>query len=163
MSDVKLVKINNAMFIANIAPMVQEFVKRIDLPNVSYEGMVYVLQTRAQYGGNASEVWIAHEDEGYLGWASWHVCEAPLVATVYMDYIYSKSNRRDVALLFAKQFMQFADERNAIWLTMDIVKSGKLLEHFKNMAKDLGLEMSINPWFPCLATKVDFYKEKLKE
>jgi hypothetical protein len=159
----KLEQINNAMFIANIAPMVQKFVERIEVPNVSYEAMVYLLQNRAQYGGNLSEVWIAYNDTEHLGWASWRVCDATLVSTVYLDYIYTKGNRKDISKAFAEQFTKFAEKNNAVWLTMDIVKSGKLLEHFKNIAKEIGFEIKVNPWFPCLATKVDFYKEKLKE
>ena len=163
MSEVKLTKINNPMFIANIGPMVQEFVKRIEVPNVSYEAMVYLLQNRVQFGGDAAEVWLAQNETDYLGWAAWRLCDAPLVSTVYMDYIYTKGNRKDVSTMFAKEFTKFAEKNNAIWLTMDVVKSGKLLEHFKNIAQEIGFEMKINPWFPCLATKVEYYKEKLKE
>lgn len=158
-----LTKITSAMYIANFAPMVQKFVERVGLPNISYESMVYLLQNRAQHGGDLFEVWLAYNETENLGWASWRVCDAPLVATVYLDYIYTKGNRKDVTKAFAEEFTKFAKKNNAVWFTMDVVKSGKLLEHFKGIAKEMGFEIKVNPWFPCLATKIDFYKEKLKE
>ena len=162
MSEVNLGKVGQPMFIANIAPMVQKFVERVDLPNLSYEGMVTLLQRRAQYGGDIAEVWVAQNATDYLGWASWRVCDLPLVGTVYLDYIYTRGNRRDVTKLLVEEFVKFASKNNAVLLTMDVVKSGKLLDHFKKIANEVGFEMKVNPWFPCLATKVEFYKDGLK-
>ena len=163
MSDVNIEKITNAAWVVHLGPLVEKFVQRAELPNVSYHSLVHVLQERAQFGGEAVELWVARNETETFGWASWRVALPPLIATVYWDYLYTIGNRKDITRMFAAEFIRFKNKHNAIYIKMDVTKHGKVLKHFQEMAKEQGYEMNLQSYYPCLATNVDYYKKSLRE
>ena len=148
-----MIKVTNPAWVVNIAPEIERFCAKLNLPNVSYHSLVAHLQRTAQIGGEIAELWIALEDDRPVGFAHWCVRDLPLVGTVYMDYLFSKAmSRRAIKGLIA-EFIDFGRRKNSPWYMFDLVNNARLIGHIKKLAAEFGFEMIEQPYIPYLARK----------
>jgi hypothetical protein len=142
-----LVKITNPLFVANLAPLVIEFLEKVELKNMNVHSLIATLQRTAQLGGNAAELWAVIDDtDGPIGFAHWHLLDIPYIGTVHLDYIFCKGNRKDIVKELIKEFIAFGDKLNSPWYTWALFNHPKLLSHIKNLALDLGVEFTDQPF-----------------
>jgi hypothetical protein len=105
-------------------------------------------------GGELCELWVAIDNDEPVGFAHWHVKDIPHVGTVYMDYLFSKSNKRDVARALVGEFVAFGERHNSPWYMYDVMNhSPKLMKHITKLAEEQGFEVAEKPYTPCLARK----------
>ncbi len=150
----ELFKITNPAWVAQIALDIEEYCKQTGAPNLNYHGVVALFQRTAQLGGELQELWVAMEDDKPVGFGHWHVKDLPHVGTVYMDYIFSKSNKREAAQALAAKFAAFGEKHNSPWYMFDVMNhSPKLIKHIIAIAEEQGFEVTKKPYTPCLARK----------
>jgi len=153
----KLEKIDNPNWVANIAPDVMKLVDKILLPNINFHSLIVHFQNVAQFGGKQAELWVATSEATdivpaeTLGFASWAVRHTPYVGTVYLEWIYSK--RIGVAEALLRQFEQFAMENNAPFFMCDLVNNGKLAKHFSKIIAKEGYKFIEAPYLSYVARK----------
>jgi hypothetical protein len=150
----ELLKITNPAWVAQIALDIEQYCKQAGAPNFNYHGVVTLFQRTAQLGGELCELWVAIDNDEPVGFAHWHVKDIPHVGTVYMDYLFSKSNKRDVARALVGEFVAFGERHNSPWYMYDVMNhSPKLMKHITKLAEEQGFEVAEKPYTPCLARK----------
>ncbi len=141
---IKTQKINNAVYIGVIAPLIEKFFNRINktgiLHGISYETLYTYFTRIAQYGGNASEFWVAFEDNKPVGFASWRVMDVPHYGKVYCDYMFSLSNNKAVATELTKEYVNFGTKHKASFYMWDAINP-TVAKVLKGIANRGGLEV----------------------
>jgi hypothetical protein len=144
--NITTAKINNPLFIGQIAPLIQGFYDRIyakgKLKGISYESFYTHLVNTAQNGGNMSEVWIALKDGEALAFASWSVLGWPHFGTVYCSTLYSSAKDDKVPRALIEKFLEFAKNRRAPYIVFTVQNeaTGRL---FKRILS--GMDIEIEP------------------
>ena len=139
----ELVKINNPLWVQNLAPMVEALLQRLKLPNVNTFSLVTYLQQCAMQN-TFGELYVATDENDIVGFANWSLRGTPYVGTAFLEFIYSR--RYNVAEKLLLQFEQFAKANNAPYLMADIITLGKVSKHFKTIAKKHGYNYIENPY-----------------
>ena len=146
-----IVKINNPLWVANLAPLIVDFLEKIQLPNINYHSMIAMFQRTAQIGGELVELWAVLEEKEPVGFAHWCVRDIPMVGTTHMDFLYSKANRRDIIKEILMKWKEFGEKHNSPFYMYDVVNNPKLVQHFKNLAEFFGFESVQQPYLPHIA------------
>jgi hypothetical protein len=142
-----LVKITNPLFVANLAPLVIEFLEKVEVKNMNVHSFVAQLQRTAQIGGNVAELWaVIDETDGPIGFAHWHIMDIPSVGTVNFDYCFCKGNRKDIVKELFMEFLSFGEKNNSPWYVYNLFNHPKLVSHVKNLMMECGMEMSEQPF-----------------
>lgn len=139
----ELTKINNPVWVPNLAPLVESLLQRVKLPNVNTYSLVTYLQECAMRN-TIGELYVALDEKDIVGFANWSLRGIPFVGTAFLEFIYSR--RFGVAEKLLLQFEQFAKKNNAPFLMADIVTLGKVDKHFKNIAKKHGYSYIESPY-----------------
>lgn len=124
LKNITTVKINNPLFIGQIAPLVQGFYDRVyakgKLKGISYESFYTHLVHTAQSGGDVNEVWIALKDDKALAFASWSVLGWPHFGTVYCSTLYSSAKDDTVPRALIERFLEFAKNKRAPYIVFTV-------------------------------------------
>jgi len=153
MSESKILKINNPLYVANLVPLIQDFLERTTLPNITIHSMVAFFQRTAQLGGEIVELWAAFEENEPVGFAHWCVRDLPLVGSVHMNFMYCKGNRKDFVKQLVSEFEKFGTKHNSPWYMYDVVNNPKLINHFANIAQEFAGDQIQQPYTPFIARK----------
>lgn len=148
-----VVKITNPLWVANLSPLVIDFLEKVNLPNINYHSMIAIFQRTAQLGGDLVELWVALEENEPVGFAHWCVRDIPLVGTTHMDFLYCKGNRKDIVKDLVSKWIEFGTKLHSPFYMYDVVNTPKLVQHFKNLAEDFGFESVQQPYLPFIARK----------
>lgn len=153
MPEIKTVKINNPLFVANIVPLIQDFIDKTNLPNINVHSMVAFFQRTAQLGGEIVELWVSLEDNEPVGFAHWNVRDLPLVGSVHLSFLYCKGNKYNIAKQLIEEFKNFGIKHNSPWHMYDVVDNPKLINHFNNIAQEFGYDQVKQPYTPFIVRK----------
>ncbi len=149
----EILKISNPLYVANMVPMIQDFLERTTLPNINIHSMVAFFQRTAQLGGEIAELWVAFEDKEPMAFAHWSVRDLPLVGSVHLSFLYCKGNRKDIVRQLVAEFEQFGVRHNSPWYMYDVVNNPKLINHFANIAQEFAGDQIQQPYTPFIARK----------
>ena len=146
-----LFKITNPLWVANIAPLIQKMIARLELPNIDYYALVTHYQQIAQLGHSNAELYVVTEGASHtpIAFANWVIRSTPFIGTAYLEFIYSKKVGAAEQLLL--EFKKFAEERNSPYLMCEIGNNGKLIKHFRKIAKNNGVSLVEAPTVTFLA------------
>jgi hypothetical protein len=148
----KLFKITNPLWVANLAPHIQKMITKLALPNVDYYALVTHYQQIAQAGGDRAELYVVvDEDQIPIAFANWVLKPMPFVGTAYLEFIYSR--KVGAAEMLLLEFNKFAERFNSPFIMCDIGNSGKLIKHFKKLAKKHNVDLVEAPTVTFLARK----------
>jgi hypothetical protein len=122
----KILKIDNPLYLGALAPLVKGFCDYVHRTSkyegVSYESTWAYLVNVAQFGGEASELWGAFDDEmNPVGFAKWNVCGPPHFGKVYVEFLYSSLKDKVVSVELIKEFKRFGEKHNAPLYSFDAV------------------------------------------
>ena len=135
----RVVKITNPLYVAAIAPLVQKFVEKLDIPNLNFYSLMAAFQGTAQFGGEGSELWVAVDDkEEPQGFAKWQVMDMPFVGTVHWSYVYA--TQKGVNPLFVDEFIKFAEKHRAPYMMAEVIND-KVAKVFTKIAEEKQLTM----------------------
>ena len=145
-----LFKITNPLWVANLAPLIQKMINRLELPNIDYYALIAHYQQMVQLGNVNAELYVVvSEDQLPIAFANWVIRGTPFVGTAYLEFIYSQKVGAAEQLLL--QFKRWAAECNSPYLMCDIGNNGKLIKHFRKIAKKNGVTMTEAPTVSFLA------------
>jgi hypothetical protein len=132
----KILKANNPLHAAAIAPLVLSFYNKVKKTShyegVSYESLHYYLTVCMQGAGgihDVVEVWIAYDETDTtnypfgepVGFAKWNVSGAPHFGKVYVELLYSKLKDKVVSVKLIEEFIKFGERHNALLYSFDAV------------------------------------------
>jgi hypothetical protein len=149
----EVIKVNNPLWVAGLSPLVIDFISKILLPNLTYQSLITMFQRTAQIGGNLVELWAVLDNNEPVGFAHWCVRDMPLVGTTHMDFLYCKGNRKDIVRDLVKKWVEFGETHNSPYYMYDVVNNPKLIQHFTNLADELGFEAVQQPYVPFIGRK----------
>jgi hypothetical protein len=147
----KLFKITNPLWVANLAPHIQKMIAKLALPNIDYYALVTHYQHIAQVGGNKAEIFVVTEGDDAIpiAFANWVLKGTPFVGTAYLEFIYSQ--KVGAAEMLLGEFKQFAERNNSPYIMCDIGNNGKLIKHFRKLAKNYNVNIQEAPTVTFLA------------
>ena len=134
-------KITNPLYVGSLAPLIQNYVKRVPFPGVTYESFYIFLTNIAQFGGANSELWVVLDaDKQPLAFAVWSVLGSPHVGTTFMGHIYSKAKNKKITLELVQQWEKFGLEKNCPIFMFDAVNES-VCKYFEGLAKEIGYDI----------------------
>jgi len=139
----ELIKINNPLWVQNLAPLVESLLQRIKLPNINTYSLVTYLQQCAMANAVA-ELYVGLDENDIVAFANWSLRGTPFVGTAFLEFIYSR--RYGTAEKLLLKFEEFAMKNNAPYLMADIVTLGKVSKHFKSIVQKHGYEYIESPY-----------------
>ena len=151
----EIIKISNPLYVANLAPLITDFLEKVNLRNINVYSMIALFQRTAQLGGEMVELWACIEENEPVGFGHWGIRDLPLVGTVHLDFVYCKGNRKDLVKQLVGEFVNFGVRRHSPWYTCDVVNNPKLISHLTNLAHELGIEEFSQPYVPFIGRKTN--------
>lgn len=148
MSETKIIKINNPLYVANLVPLITDFLDKVTLPNINVHSMVAYFQRTSQLGGELIELWSVFDDNEPVGFSHWCIVDIPWVGSCHLDFIYCKGNRRESVKQLITEFINFGIKHHSPWYMLEINNVPKLISHFENVYKELGFEQCLRPCLP---------------
>ena len=146
-------KITNPLYVGSLAPLIQNYVKRVPFPGVTYESFYAFLASIAQYGGINAELWVVLDaDKQPLAFAVWSVLGSPHVGTTFMGHIYSKAKNKKITLELVQQWEKFGLEKNCPIFMFDAVNES-VCKYFEGLAKEIGYDIKRTGLIHCVGRK----------
>ena len=108
----RAIKINNPLWIGNIAAMIQKYVDILKVPSITYETLYTYFVNIAQYGGDNSEFWVVFSDDEPIAFGCWFVRGLPHRGATFFDHIYSWNRMSDPVGLLCDEYIKFSDRHN---------------------------------------------------
>jgi hypothetical protein len=152
-SELKLVRINNPLFLGNIGPEIKDFMEKIAVPGITYEGLYAYFAQSVQFGGDKSEFWVAFEGEKPLAFAHCVVRGFPHVGKVYLDFIYNWSDNKEVVHLLLEKYIEFGKRHRALLYEADCINE-TIFRLFKQSADKFGFDFNKTGHINCIGKKV---------
>ena len=149
MSEIKLLKITNPMWMQALAPRVVSYCEKINSPNLTYESMMTYLTHVVQFGGDMSEFWVAFKDDAPVGFCLWCTMGMPYIGTVHCDQLHIWDKDPEISREFLKQLLKYAESKRAPFIHGLMVNS-KVADHFTEMGPELGIQ-------PIISERVELY------
>lgn len=122
--ELRAVKITNPFWLGKVAPFINDFLKKIHIPGVTYETLYTYLASTVQNGAvsiedgvrDRAELWVVFEDKDPVAFGHWFVKGLPTIGMVHCDLLYSWQRKREPANLLFDEFKRFGIEHRAqIW------------------------------------------------
>lgn len=121
MNEMKAQKITNVFWLGQIAPFISEFLKKVPMLGIQYEGLYTYLANTIQNGDIAKqqgirdrmEFWVVFEDEKPIACAHWFVKGLPFFGTVHCDVLYSWQRKSEPAGMLMDEFKKFGEDHRA--------------------------------------------------
>lgn len=137
----KIQKITNPHYLGLLAPKIERYAKKINIPGITYETLYTYFCNIAQMGGNQSEVVMAMDDNGKtVAFACWYVMPLPYTGTVHFDHIYSWDKTGEAVDLLTKEYVNFAKKNNCVYMGATLINT-KIAERMKKLGKENGLNI----------------------
>jgi hypothetical protein len=110
------IKINNPLYIAQVAPLIHAFFKKVEknpsVKGISYESLTSYFQSIAQYGGELAEFHVVMDDDKPIAFAMWRVLGPPHFGVSFCEYIYNSTNANKPMEALCEKFVEFGENHN---------------------------------------------------
>jgi hypothetical protein len=107
-------RITNPIWLGAIAPNIQAFTKKLDMPTMDYETL-YVYFVNSIQVGALSEFWVAVDDDNKpCAFAHWLVRGLPFRGVVLMDFVYNWGSKDAIPALI-DEFIKFGQTKRAMY------------------------------------------------
>lgn len=148
MGDLKKIKITNAFWLGKVAPFIAEFLKKVEMIGVTYEGLYTYFANTVQNGDMAKqqgvrdrgEFWVVMDDTTPIAFAHWFVKGLPFFGTVHCDFIYSWQRKKDPANLLLDEYQKFGEDHRAQFWEADATNRA-VFEVLKRACGKRGMEV----------------------
>ena len=141
--DLKTLKINNPLYIGQIAPLVQMFFKRVEknpsIKGVSYESLTTYFTNIIQFGGEMAEFHVVMDDKP-IAFGMWRVLGPPHYGVSFCEYIYSSVKSNEPMELLCEEFVKYGKKHNTPYygfLAINNAVSRRLIQISKQFNIDL--------------------------
>ena len=106
------VKINNPLWVGELAPIIQSYVERLKIQSITYETLYTYFTGIVQNGGNLAEFWVVFADKEPVAFACWYVRSLPYRGSVFFDHIYSWNRMSEPVGLLIDEYVKFGNRHN---------------------------------------------------
>lgn len=114
--DLKTQKIDNPLYIGQVAPLVYQFFKRVErnpsIKGISYESLTTYFTNIIQFGGDMSEFHVVIGDNKPVAFAMWRVLGPPHYGVSFCEYIYNITKTSEPMEMLCKEFIKFGEKHN---------------------------------------------------
>ena len=118
------IKINNPLYIGEIAPLIQRYWDKINvhkLNYISYETLYTYMSNVVQFGAEIAEFWVCFKEDEPVGFGMWRVMPLPFQGTVYCEHLFKTVKDHDVTLSLIKNYIEFGKKHHAPFYVFDAV------------------------------------------
>ena len=127
MKNMEAVKVTNPVWLGNIAPQIEKLCRRIKISTITYESLYTYFAQTVQFGGENAELWVVFDDQKPIAFAHWLVRGLPHVGTVYMDFLYNASKKREPVSILIKEYSKFGKKHHAPFYEGDAINKAAML------------------------------------
>ena len=114
--DLKTLKIDNPLYIGQIAPLVHQFFKRVEknpsIKGISYESLTSYFTNIIQYGQEMAEFHIVLDNDKPVAFAMWRVLGIPHYGISFCEYIYNSTKTNEPMEMLCEEFIKYGEKRN---------------------------------------------------
>lgn len=103
----KATQIKNPVWLGQIAPRIEKFVRKLGVESMTYETLYAYLSNSIQYGGGGSEFWVVFNNATPIAAMHFFVRGLPYRGVVCCDFVYSWTNHKGAFQLLADEYMEF--------------------------------------------------------
>jgi hypothetical protein len=141
--EVKVIKVVDPTWVGYLAEPIRQFVDKINIPTIRYETLYTYLVNVVQFGGNASELWVAHNEGNYspIAWAVWYIKGPPHVGAAEIGYIHSWNRARVPVGLLVDKFLEFAYNARCKVYTGEVVNEA-VYKVVERLCKERGVALT---------------------
>lgn len=141
-SEIKIIKITNPVWVGYLAESIKEFCDKVKMPTVRYETLYTFFTNVVQFGGNTSELWVAHNDRDFkpIAFAEWHIKGLPHIGAAEIGFIYSWNRARVPTQMLLDQFITFATENRCRYYVGDLINEA-VFRVFDKAARERGIKL----------------------
>ena len=158
----KAIKITNPFYIQYAAPEIKKYVDKANMPGVTYESFVTFLQQVAQFGGNASELWMVLYENKPVAFMQINIMGLPYIGTCFCNHICSWAKDKKAVELLIKEFEKFGQKHNCT-IYSGHAMNAKLFKYYASKADMFGYELKgtgIRPFYCVRKKNEDLQKDK---
>lgn len=123
----KAFKINNAVWLPEIAGHIEQFCKRAHVEGIqagNLQAYFALIAQGAHYGDNF-EFWMVFDDSDKpVAFACWQIAGFPNIAKVYCLAMYSWSGEPQAVDMLIDECINFGERKNCVFWSMDAVGKG---------------------------------------
>lgn len=109
---IRVLKITNPLYLGNLGPRIQNYVKKLDILGITYETMYSYFVDTIQRWGNIREFWVAYKNNEPAGFAHWFVLGPPHIGKTMMDEFHSWSKDIKIAEKLLDEWEAFGAKHN---------------------------------------------------
>lgn len=138
-------KITNPMFIGAMAPLIQDYFKRIALnkgvKGMSYESLYSYFTQVVQFGGSKAELWVTFNDDDPpkpVAFGLWRLPSLPMFGTVHWEHLFNSNGNKKSVIDLGQEFIKFGEKHNAPYYTFRAVNT-KTGNYIKSISEKNGL------------------------
>jgi hypothetical protein len=139
-----IIKINNPLYIAQVAPLIHAFFKRVEknpsVKGISYESLTSYFQNIVQYGGDLAEFHAVLDNDKPIAFAMWRVLGPPHFGVSFCEYIYNSVKSNEPITELCKQFAKFSNDHNTPYFGFMTVNDA-VSRRLTTIAKQFGVTM----------------------
>lgn len=168
MGELKAVRIMYAVHVDE--PQIEGLIEKFyynhmqkEIPEINYSGLKTYLQSTVQYGGDVMEFWVVYDMETRepIAFAHWFLRPIPYRGTVFCDFIFNSSRRKEAASLLLGEYEMFGKRHRATFY-QGVAVDDLRLKIFKKHAVDKGYIVDRHNWITFVAVQ-DPKKKKTKK
>ena len=140
----KTLKINNPLYIGQVAPLVQMFFKRIEknpsIKGVSYESLTTYFTYVIQFGGDLAEFHVVMDDTTPVAFAVWRVLGPPHFGISFCEYIYSSTKSNEPMELLCDTFVKYGKKHHTPYYSFVTINDA-VSRRLKIISKQFGFQL----------------------
>lgn len=136
----KAIKITHPGFLAYFPKSIQDLVKKLKDPTITYETLYTYFNNTVQFGGDLAEFWAVTDGAKVYGYAHFYVKALPHRGVVCCDYIYCCKNRKNATQLLVDEYIEFG-KRNRSYLYEGTALGETTFRVFRNRALKAGYDI----------------------
>jgi len=139
-SSLKTLKINNVLWLPQIAPQISEFAIGMKSPVICYESLFTYFQQAVQYGGALREFWVVFDEDKPVGFAHWYVNQLPQVSMVTCDFTHMWGKYKTVSNEIMAEYVKFGKRNNCLYYKFQALDE-KRFKFFDTLCKKQGIDL----------------------
>ena len=124
-------KITRPLWVGNhLGPKIDSYVKKLDVPGITYESMSVYFTHVVQFGMEHSEFWVIFDAGKPMAFANWHIRALPYIQTTYLSNIFSWTKNQEPIDLLIDELIKFGIKHRSIIFHIDVLNElvGRRLE-----------------------------------
>jgi hypothetical protein len=131
-------KITQPLWVGNhLGPKIDSYVKKLNMPGITYESMCIYFTNTVQFGMDNSEFWVVFEEGKPMAFGQWNIMPLPYIGSTYFGNIYSWTKNQEPVDLLIEELIKFGVKHRTVIFYCDVLDEivGRRLEIACNKLK----------------------------